>query len=60
MNMWGLPPKIIDRLLKDKKAAVKLLETGDRWFGVTYKEDKPIVAAAIKALIEQGLYDDKL
>lgn len=60
MKAEYLLPKIIDRLLKDKKAAVKLLETGDRWFGVTYKEDKPIVAAAIKALIEQGLYDDKL
>ena len=52
-----LLPRIIDRLLTEKKVQVKLLETHDKWFGVTYKEDKPAVMAAIKALIEQGLYD---
>ena len=38
-----LLPNIVDKLLKEKRANVKVLETQDRWFGVTYKEDKEIV-----------------
>ena len=37
-----------------------LLETADKWFGVTYKEDKPVVVKAIKGLIETGVYGEKL
>lgn len=55
-----LLPKIIDRLLSEKKASVKVLETNDKWFGVTYKEDKPAVVAAIRSLIEQGIYRKNL
>lgn len=55
-----LLPKIIDQLLAEKKATVTLLETKDKWFGVTYKEDKPVVVDAIKKLIEQGVYRKKL
>jgi len=55
-----LLPKIIDRLLSERKASVKVLETNDKWFGVTYKEDKPAVAAAIRSLIEQGIYRKNL
>lgn len=55
-----LLPKIIDQLLSEKKASVKVLETNDKWFGVTYKEDKPAVAAAIRSLIEQGIYMENL
>lgn len=55
-----LLPKIIDKLLAEKKAEVTLLETGDKWFGVTYKEDKPVVVEAIRKLIAQGIYDNKL
>ena len=55
-----LLPKIIDQLLAEKKAIVTLLETKDKWFGVTYKEDKPVVVDAIKKLIEQGVYREKL
>lgn len=55
-----LLPKIIDQLLAEKKAIVTLLETKDKWFGVTYKEDKPVVVDAIKKLIEQGVYKEKL
>lgn len=57
LNAEYLLPKIIDKLLEDDKAKVSLLETGDRWFGVTYKEDKPIVVKAIQDLIRQGVYD---
>ena len=56
MKKEYLLPKIVDRLLSEKKASVKVLETNDKWFGVTYKEDKPAVAAAIRSLIEQGIY----
>lgn len=55
-----LLPKIIDKLLSTGEANVTLLETKDRWFGVTYKEDKPVVMQAIRSLIEQGVYRDKL
>ena len=49
-----LLPKIIDQLLAEKRAEVTLLETPDKWFGVTYKEDKPLVVEAIRGLIEAG------
>ena len=55
-----LLPKIIDKLLQEKKAAVKVLETQDKWFGVTYQEDKQSVMDAIHGLVEQGIYQKKL
>ena len=55
-----LLPKIIYKLLAEQKARVKVLETGDRWFGVTYKEDKQVVVDSIQALIQQGVYKKKL
>lgn len=55
-----LLPKIIDRLVKEGRVRVKVLETRDRWFGVTYKEDKPVVAAAVRQLIADGVYKEKL
>ena len=60
MKSEYLLPKIIDKLLAEKKARVKVLETGDRWFGVTYKEDKQVVVDSIQALIQQGVYKEKL
>ena len=51
---------IIDKLLQVKKAAVKVLETQDKWFGVTYQEDKQSVMDAIHGLVEQGIYQKKL
>ncbi|WP_313181592.1 nucleotidyltransferase family protein [Lacrimispora sp.] len=55
-----LLPKIIDRLVQSQKAQVTVLETRDRWFGVTYKEDKPAVAAAIRNLVFEGVYPERL
>ena len=51
-----LLPTIIDDLIQKDKAIVTLLPTNDKWFGVTYKEDKDAVIQAIKDLIAQGLY----
>lgn len=55
-----LVPIIIDGLLKEHKATVKLLPTNDKWFGVTYKEDKETVCKAMNELIKKGVYKEKL
>ncbi len=55
-----LLPVIIDKLLKSKEAQCKLLESRDKWFGVTYAEDKQSVTNSIRALINNGVYPEKL
>ena len=55
-----LLPRIIDKMVAEGKARVKVLETGDRWFGVTYKEDKPAVVESIRRLIAEGVYPERL
>lgn len=51
-----LLPIYIGELLKKKKISVKVLETNDKWFGITYKEDKDLVVNSFKELIEKGVY----
>lgn len=51
-----LLPSIIDGMVKSGRAKVAVLETLDKWFGVTYKEDKEAVVNAIKKLIADGVY----
>lgn len=53
-------PFVVDEMLKDKEAEVSVLKSVDRWYGVTYKEDKETVVNAIKGLKEAGLYPEKL
>lgn len=55
-----LLPRIIDDLIQRGKARVKVLETKDKWFGVTYREDKAAVVASIRRLIHAGVYKGKL
>lgn len=55
-----LIPKVVDQLIKAGKANVTVLETRDKWFGVTYKEDKQAVVEAIGRLILSGVYPEKL
>lgn len=55
-----LLPRIIDKLLQEKRAKVKVLETRDKWFGVTYKEDKESVVEAIRNLVKKGVYQEEL
>ena len=55
-----LLPTIVDDLLQEGVATVKVLPTQDHWFGVTYKEDKPTVVAAIGKLIADGVYPTPL
>ncbi len=56
----ALLPSDIDRLIKGGKATVKVFTSSDKWFGVTYQEDKPYVVANIKALKDAGEYPEKL
>ena len=51
-----LLPQIIGDLVEDGKADVKVLPTNEKWFGVTYAEDKASVQDAFKSLIENGVY----
>ena len=49
-------PAVVSSLLGEDRAAVKVLESEDKWYGVTYKEDKPVVEAAVRDMKEKGLY----
>ena len=51
-----LLPIYIGQLLREHKVAVQVLETKDKWFGVTYREDKPAVVESFRRLIEAGVY----
>ena len=53
-------PMEVDRLLVAGKATVNVLTSKDKWFGVTYKEDKPYVQASIKGLKDAGVYPKNL
>ena len=55
-----LIPIYAGQLLREKKITMKVLETSDKWFGVTYKEDKPMVVEAFKKLIADGEYNEDL
>ena len=55
-----LLPIYIGELLEKKEISVKVLETKDTWFGVTYQEDKPVVVEAFRKLIDAGVYKEKL
>lgn len=53
-------PFVVDELLKEGKAQVTVLKSVDRWYGVTYKEDKETVVRAIEGLKRAGLYPERL
>ncbi len=53
-------PSVVSDLIAEGKARVKVLRSGDKWYGVTYKEDKPVVVAAIADMTRNGLYPDNL
>ena len=55
-----LLPTIIDGLIQEGRARVKVIDIDARWFGVTYQEDKEAVVQAIRKLIQQGVYQEKL
>ena len=47
-------------MLKKGDVTVKVLTTHDKWFGVTYKEDKEVVVKSFKELIDNGVYKEEL
>ncbi len=53
-------PAVVSGMLEEGRADVAVLPTPDKWYGVTYKEDKPQVEAAIKRFKEEGLYPEQL
>ena len=53
-------PAVVSRLLEEDKATVAVLESEDKWYGITYKEDKPMVVKAIQQLKDSGLYPESL
>lgn len=53
-------PSAVDTMIKNGEARLRVLETPDSWFGITYRDDKPRVERNIKKLVEQGEYPEKL
>lgn len=53
-------PLPIAQLIGEKKASVKVLTSPDKWFGVTYAADKPVVVASLKKMTDEGKYPDGL
>ncbi|PWG80021.1 nucleotidyltransferase family protein [Pararcticibacter amylolyticus] len=53
-------PLMAEELVKTRQANFKVIPTSSKWFGVTYKEDKPIVQKSLADLIENGTYPSKL
>jgi dTDP-glucose pyrophosphorylase len=53
-------PSVVDRLIVEGRIKVKALRTDDRWFGVTYKQDREAVVARIRELIGKGAYPQRL
>lgn len=53
-------PSVVTQLLDEHKARVKVLRSADKWYGVTYREDRPVVLGAIADMTASGLYPDNL
>lgn len=53
-------PLMVNKLINEKTATVKVLDTTSKWFGVTYAADRPSVVAKIESLVKEGVYPEKL
>ena len=53
-------PSVVEELLKEKRATVEVMESAEKWYGVTYKEDKKSVMDAISEMKQQGVYPEDL
>lgn len=53
-------PSVVSDLIVEEKATVKVLKSTDRWYGITYKEDKEMVVNAIRKLKDDGVYPQHL
>ncbi len=52
-------PFVVDELLSEGKASVKVMKSPDKWYGVTYKEDKPVLMDAIQKMKDEGIYPEE-
>lgn len=53
-------PTSVDKFVKSGEITIKILMSNERWFGVTYREDKPFVVESIKNMINKGIYPSRL
>jgi len=53
-------PSVVDNLISSGKAVVRVLPSEEKWYGVTYKEDKPVVKNAISEMVKRGVYPANL
>lgn len=53
-------PSVVSRLVEEGRASVAVLKSADKWYGVTYKEDKPVVENAVRMMKEEGIYPKHL
>ncbi len=67
VNKYGMDPKSeldiptsLDRFVKSGDLTIKVLESNERWFGVTYREDKPYVVESIRQMIRKGVYPARI
>ena len=67
INEKGMDPKSeldiptsIDKFVKSGEVSIKILMSNERWFGVTYREDKPFVVESINKMISKGIYPSKI
>ena len=49
-------PLVIDNLINERNYKVKVLDTDEKWYGITYKEDLPLIQSAIRKMTDAGLY----
>ena len=53
-------PAVVSRLLNEGRASVAVLKSADKWYGITYKEDKPVVVEAVQNMKAEGIYPQRL
>ncbi|MAE07240.1 MAG: nucleotidyltransferase [Bacteroidetes bacterium] len=53
-------PTVVNKLIKDKEASISMLTSNDKWFGVTYQEDKEVSIEKVRELVNQGVYPANL
>ncbi len=53
-------PSVVNQVIKEGKGSLKVLNSSEKWFGITYKEDKTIAQQSIRKLIQKGIYPAKL
>ena len=60
MKSEYLIPTIVNNLIRSGEKDIYVLRTGSKWFGVTYKEDKPFVTQQVQSLVDRGVYPKQL